>query len=351
MPRVTNSAGAAVAAPSTTARPSIAHRTLIVALFLVAFAGTCGLLHSRLPFPPVPEVAPRFRYFAEHKDEFDTIFIGSSRVRHGIIPQVFDEVAAKNGVHTHSFNLGYSGMWPPESYYYLRQVLALHPKKLRNVFIELMDYRFGQAEGEAPTMRSVYWHDVTHTGMALRLVAESPRPFTEKIDFFATHAQEFVQNMTNSGRGAEWLEQRYFPTKKKFDTSWIPRRGFDPEPAAEWNDAAKAEYRRQIQAFEEASAHEYWRSGFAAALNGILGDVNQTGAKAILVIPPTVRPDEHFATFPSGVFAHFYFDNPSEYPRLYLPELHYDPGHLNEAGAREFTRQLAEGFANVWMTW
>ncbi|WP_131989467.1 hypothetical protein [Chthoniobacter flavus] len=348
---MTNSAGAAVAVPSTNARPSIAHHALIVALFLVAFAGTCGLLHSRLPFPSVPDIAPRFRYFAEHKDEFDTIFIGSSRIRHGIIPQVFDEAAAKNGVPTHSFNLGYSGMWPPESYYYLRQVLALHPKKLRNVFIELMDYRLGQAEGEAPTMRSVYWHDVPHTGMALRLVAESPLSFNEKVGLFATHAHEFVQNMTNPGRGAEWLEQRYFPARKKVDTSWISRRGFDPEPATEWSEAAQEEYRRQIRVFEEASTHEHWRPGFAAALDDILGKVNQTRAKAILVIPPTVRPEEHFTACPRGAFFGFYFDSPSKYPRLYLPELHYDPGHLNEAGAREFTTQLAEHFTTAWMTW
>lgn len=366
MPRVTNSAGVAVAAPSTTARPSAAHHVLIAVLFLVAMAGTCGLLHSRLPFPSVPDIAPRFRYFAEHKDEFDTIFIGSSRVRHGIIPETFDAEMAMHSLHTHSFNLGYSGMWPPESDYYLRQVLALHPKKLRFVFIELMDYRFGQAEGEAPTMRSVYWHDVAHTGMALRLVAESPLPFSEKLGLWATHVHEFVQAMTNPGRGAEWVEERYFPVKKKLDTSWIARRGFDPEPATEWSESAKAEYRRQIDAFQQARQRETpARPGLVSAVQRLSLEVSRTNARsahlspanlldisevrtvhAIFIVPPTVRPEEHFpATTTLRLSEDFAFDDPTRFPRLYLPELHYDPGHLNADGAGEFTRLLADRLA------
>ncbi len=316
----------------------------------MAFAGTCGLLHSHLPFPSVPDVAPRFRYFEEHKDEFNVIFIGSSRIRHGIVPEQFDEAAAKSGFRAHSFNLGYSGMWPPESYYYLRQVLALHPKKLRWVFIELMDYRFGQAEGEAPTMRSLYWHDVPHTVMAWRMVAESQLPFTEKVELFATHTKQFAQNMTNSGRGAERLEQRYFPVKKKIDTSWIARRGFDPEPTTEWSEAAKVEYQRQIALFQQPRPQKRMRPGLLAEARKLAWELKRDDVRPIFLVPPTVRVEEHFdevSLEPGPVFA---FDDPARFPRLYLPESHYDPGHLNEAGAREFCDMLGEQFADVAVT-
>lgn len=315
--------------------------------FLSAAIGAASLIGGYLPFPSVPDVAPRYRYFAEHKDEFDTIFIGSSRIRHGIVPEQFDEAAAKTGFRTHSFNLGYSGMWPPESHYYLRQVLALHPKKLRWVFIELMDYRFRQAEGEAPTMRSVYWHDLPHTGMAWRMVAESPLSLTEKVKLFATHTKQFVQNMTNSGRGADWLEQRYFPVRKKIDTSWIARRGFDPEPTTEWSEAAKAEYQSQIAVFQQQRPQKRMRPGLLEAVRDIAGDVAYAHAHPIFLVPPTVRVEEHFDEVSIEPVTVFAFDDPARFPRLYLPESHYDPGHLNEAGAREFCDILGEQFANV----
>ncbi|MEI9892818.1 MAG: hypothetical protein WDN28_02595 [Chthoniobacter sp.] len=50
----------------------------MAACFLSAALLTAWLIDRELPFPSVPEIAPRFRYFAERKDEFDTIFIGSA---------------------------------------------------------------------------------------------------------------------------------------------------------------------------------------------------------------------------------------------------------------------------------
>ena len=202
---------------------------ILVGCYVAAGIGAASLIDSRLPFPPVPGVATRFQYFAERKDEFDTIFIGSSRIRYQLIPQDFDAAMAAGGVPTHSFNLGYSGMWPPESYYFLRRILALHPRRLRWVVIELMDYRFGEAEHKPVTMRMAYWHDWPHTRMALRLVAESPLPAIEKSNWPPRTRACFCNASPVLGRGVELLLQDYFPSKKKPDPVRVERGGFDPE--------------------------------------------------------------------------------------------------------------------------
>jgi hypothetical protein len=156
--------------------------------------------------------------------------------------------------------------------------------------------------------------------------------------------------MTNSGRGAEWLEQRYFPVRKKFDTSWIARRGFDPEPATEWSEAAKAEYKRQIEVFQQVPHDTQMRSGLLAAAQGIEREVEEAGLRPMFLVPPTVRAEEHFDPAPLALSPVFVFDDPVRFPRLYLPELHYDPGHLNETGAREFSDLLAEQLTHEVMT-
>lgn len=320
---------------------------MIGACFLCAAAVTAWLIAGRLPFPSVPEVSPRFRYFADRKDEFDTVFIGSSRIRHQIIPQQFDAETAAQGAGTHSFNLGYSGMWPPESYYYLRQILALHPRQLRWVVIELMDYRFGRVEGQATTARSVYWHDAKHTAMAWRLVVESALPASDKLPLLADHARLFLQRMANLGRGAEWLQERYFPSKKKGDMSWVKRNGFDPEENGEWSEGARADYAQKIRVFEQTKGEGRVRPGFAVALREIADDVRRAGAEPVFVLPPTVRVEEHLDLGLPGDLTVWAFDHPDQYPRLYQPELHFDPGHLNETGAREFTSLLAQRLADM----
>ncbi len=94
----------------------------------------------RLPFPNVPDLAARLHYYEKHRDQYDTLFIGSSRFRHQVMPEAFDAEANAEGVATRSINIGYAGMWLPESYYFLRQFLALKSTHLKWVVIEFMDY-------------------------------------------------------------------------------------------------------------------------------------------------------------------------------------------------------------------
>jgi len=317
------------------------------ACFGLATAATAWFIGGRLPFPSVPGISPRYRYLADRKDEFDTVFIGSSRIRHQVDPQQFDAETATQGAATHSFNLGYSGMWMPESYYYLRQILALHPRQLRWVVIELMDYRFGQVEGQPATARSVYWHDAKHTAMAWRLVAESAQSLPEKLSQLAGHARLFLERTANLGRGAEWLQERYYPGKQKSDMSWKQHGGFDPIAKSEWSEGARADYAQQIQRFEHAGSKGNVRPGFADALRDIVGEVRRAGAEPVFVIPPTVRVEEKLEEGLPGNVIVWAFDHPHEYPRLYQPELHCDPGHLNEAGAQEWTSLLAQRLAEL----
>jgi hypothetical protein len=64
---------------------------------LAAFAGTCLALHAVLPPPDVGDVSPKLRFFAAHKDEFETVFVGSSHIHYGVSPSVFDEVLTQPG--------------------------------------------------------------------------------------------------------------------------------------------------------------------------------------------------------------------------------------------------------------
>src|SRR6266446_10457255 len=86
------------------------------AIAAAAFLVTCIGLHAVLPFPEIDGgVSQKFRFFAAHKDEFDTVFIGSSRIYFQISPATFDRFTRESGLSTHSFNFGIGGMYLPES--------------------------------------------------------------------------------------------------------------------------------------------------------------------------------------------------------------------------------------------
>src|SRR5204862_6415574 len=84
------------------------------AIGAAAFLITCVGLHAILPFPEIDGgVSHKFRFFAAHKDAFDTLVIGSSRLYFQISPAIFDRVTRESGLPTNSFKFGIGGMYLP----------------------------------------------------------------------------------------------------------------------------------------------------------------------------------------------------------------------------------------------
>ena len=314
-------------------------------IFLAALFISAWVIGLGLPLPNVPALTERYDYYASNHDQFDTLFVGSSRFRFQIVPHEFDTEAAAGGMPTRSLNVGYLGMWPLESLYFLRQCLDLKSPQLKWVVIELMDYRFGHADQEDPTVRMRHWHDAQHTAMACRVVWETPLPAPEKARLLGRHVGLFFQQTFNLGQGAEWAQARLIPKKRKGQPGWVARAGYEPEDERNWSEAARLDYERQIGEFRKSAPDVRVRLGFADALRDLVADVRRAGAEPIFVLAPTVHPGDNLRVgLPEGVTV-LAFNNPDEYPRLYDVELHFDAGHLNDKGAHEFSRVLGRRFA------
>src|ERR1051326_6133873 len=104
-------------------------------LGLASFCVSAFSLHSLLPLPEVGGVSSKLRFLAAHRGEYDTIFLGSSRVYHGVSPAAFDAAMAAAGRRAHSYNLGIDGMLPPGTFYFIDQLLGAEPRGLWGDFI------------------------------------------------------------------------------------------------------------------------------------------------------------------------------------------------------------------------
>ncbi len=135
---------------------------------VVCFSFTALLLRIFLPAPEIDGISSKVHFIQEHGDEIDTLFIGSSRVYHGLNPSIFDAMTAAAGDPTHSYNFGVDAMLPPETFYVADQILAAKPRKLRWVFIELEDLQVTIFPDHARTQRALTWHDWKRTWMVVR---------------------------------------------------------------------------------------------------------------------------------------------------------------------------------------
>src|SRR5438477_9230898 len=112
-------------------------------------------------------VAAKLKYFCEHKDEFDTVIVGTSQLYYAVSPKIFDATTRESGLPTRTFNFGIDAMHPPENFYVLDQILKTDPHRLKWVFLETasLETKLHKVLG---TERAVYWHDWARTALIVR---------------------------------------------------------------------------------------------------------------------------------------------------------------------------------------
>ncbi len=316
------------------------------------------VIRKDLPIPTVPKVEQKLRWLKEHGDDYDVLFIGSSRTHGGIRPEAFDRLAASAGYPCRSFNLGINGMRPPEDTYLLSAALALRHKPIRWVIVEGIEFNV-YADSFRGTRRLSYWHDGVRTAAVFRAICE-PEPgrkfrflsswkrFSNFWSSLSLNAESGLAFSSNLGRGSEALEESLaLRTFSPLGTNGEALDGFglhdDKEKISEkeWE-----ELRGDIA--------EYVKRPVEPALLSLESQrqlqekqrlIAKAGGKMMLFLPPVMRspritPDPGYGKD----IPVFNFSDPREYPNLFLRENRLDSGHLNGPGSEIFTRLLAEQF-------
>lgn len=311
-----------------------------VGIGCLCFLGTCLALHSMVPQPTVPVVTPKLDYFSKHSDSYNAVFVGSSRICHGISPAIFDEAMRAQGFDIKSFNFGVDGMFPPESFAVLERLLAVRSSKLKWVFIELTPIHPGTHGNKS--LRASWWHDYTQTQWELRYAVDNFRlhhlvPVTNQL---YEHLQLFALNHLNLGHGVNLLTPEY-----KAEPFGAQEAGFLPLAGTHFKSAKQSkEYKIDIEKMTHPLKPHDPDSASIAAFENLAGVIEQHGLTPIFVIPPTAYGAEDFLAAQPIPHSTFAFADPVKFPQLYQVNRRYDCDHLNRTGAEEFTRMLASEF-------
>ena len=327
-------------------------RIFSVVVCVAAFLICCTALHRALPAPEIKLVTPKLRHLAQHHVDYDAVFVGSSHVYRGLIPSVFDKVMADAGQPTHSFNFGIDGMWPPEQFYLMDRILELRPRNWRWVFIELSDVQFKRVPGEEDTQRDVYWHDWHHTFTVIRKLLDlnSPGNWKRKKGGLVRwhgavwmHLELLCRNLANVGGAQAALDgfARWGNERAGGDSDLGPAGdGYDPvdvhldAPAARsfeaWlaRDVANSKP-RIVDPYAEKAFLNYARRFRALGATPIFF----TAPGSMSLLPSKFRSP---SAPPIMVF-----NDPVTFPALYRAEFRWNEGHVNDAGAHEYSRVFA----------
>src|SRR5687767_13062240 len=118
------------------ARSSAGAIVLQALLALAAFVAGAALLRTRVPLADEVNLGTKLAYFEANAEEYDALYLGSSRVQRGLDTVQVDAELRAAGFPMRSFNFGVRGLHSFELDYVLHRLLAREPRRLRWVFLE-----------------------------------------------------------------------------------------------------------------------------------------------------------------------------------------------------------------------
>lgn len=323
-----------------------------VAIALATFLATCAAFNRLLPQSAIENVTPKLDFYAQHKDEFDTLFIGTSRIHYQVSPQLFDAATAQAGRPTHSFNFGVDGMHPPESFFVTEKILALQPRNLRYVFFELEGVQIDWWRAGAQTRRLEYWHDWKQTSLVIRRAVD-PRgnsPWYAEVfralmrhRAIALHLQLFAKQFSRVGDVADLLANWNNDARPGFVGQLGPRNDGYDSPLPPMPTERVPRYLKKLRHEASGSHLQFVDPHAEQAYREFAARFAAVGARTFFVITPvaTQSPQRFHPPAPGPIFL---FNNAKKFPQLYDPAVRADEGHLSQVGADEFTRLLAQRF-------
>ncbi|WP_448570555.1 hypothetical protein [Trichothermofontia sp.] len=308
----------------------------------------------------IEEVSEKLAYFSHHKDTYDVIFIGSSRTHRQIMPVVFDQVLKSQGYRVRSFNLGIGGSYLPETYFYIRQVLAMRPKKLKWIFVEYTDKLDAREENVRAT-REVHWHTLGETWHISQVIFRSNHDWWDKLVMTFDHLHSYVYGLIRNGKGAAFIQNHligYHNDDREHKISLLGRHkdgyiSYDEDPDRYVKMRRKKflrklnQYHQDVQKLitrrQQSESYQPFKPEF---LGSMVARIQNHGIEPIFIVPPSLH------TYKDLIQSHrqhyvptlFIFNDPQLFPHLYAVENRFDDEHLNQRGSEAFTHLLAQAF-------
>ncbi len=325
----------------------------LLALALLAFSLTSAGIRSLVPWPNKFFIRDKLQYFADHRDDYAIVFIGSSTTDLSFRPRVIDPLLEDAGHHLRSFNLGAGGMDAFAMDALLQDVLALKPKNLRWVVLEFAPWTVAATESDSSTRRVVRWHRPDITAKALQVLAlPSKASLRSRLFSAAHHLRLFARWWGNFGELPDLMNE-YLGKPQRLSFTELANEGGFRLAQKYAGRVAKAQalfqerptsYLKNVAALRRKPALDLQLDNYF--VEGHLDQferIRAAGAQPLWVIPPDTLPRPlAFELAKRGDCPPLLaFNDPDAYPDLYAVAARIDARHLDRAGASRFSELFA----------
>ena len=313
-----------------------------------------------LPFAWGNDIAyAKETFWESHKDNYNTVFIGTSRVYRQCNATLFDSLTNHE---TKSFNFGIDGISASEEYYYLDKILCADNGKLKYVFLEWCDVDV-IAPKNLHTRDQKYWYDFSSWWFTVGSILQSNYTLEEKMTGALYNTVSFFENLLKFDLLHEvWKFRKTQPNelflgensdgfvamddmKVNKDFGLSLRKEFLSDTTI--NQTRKAV---SIETFKDNAQQKFIPAHYNH-LMAIISRLQAKGIQVFVVLAPRMKEMQYKNTVPGfkkmDNSMKINLADASHNPEFYQWDLAFDAGHVNKAGATILTRKLADAFVQL----
>lgn len=300
----------------------------------------------------------KYAYLLDKNNDFNTLFIGSSRINRGVNPAIIDSALAEYGVK--SYNFGSPSTTNPETYFITEQILKTEQLNLKYLFVELTplnsikvtNFKYYQS-------RYYYWLNLKYFWFIFKYLINSNYTSNERFEIGTSYFSSFIMKNINflhylklfDSSNKNKLQNFFFKKNNGFyslDEDFPPTSNY-----AKRNENFKSDtsgfnrMTRQVQKeFRNKKDFDSFNQYHYQKLINLINLAKTKNIHLIYLLPPRSRSYvEELALINRIPSAHLIeIANPFKYPELYQSKYAFDKNHFNKEGADIFTSNIASEF-------
>lgn len=305
-----------------------------------------------------PDLVVKMTFYKKHKDDFNTLFLGSSHVYRHVIPSLFDKSTMGK---THTFNFGVGAMGSLEDFAFYENLLKkdISPN-VKYVFIELLPIS-NIPKSILHSSRAKYYLDHHTYSMAVEYFKTGLHAFPreKEKEIIENYTVAYRENVLNIGLVKEMLMFHLKPFDLSINLLGMHNDGFysieeeislgieeninfrqDSETLVRNSKAARAAYQK-VNTLKSNNVYVRY-------LNQLIEKSNKRGIHLIFFLPVMLGELDYIHMVPifNQLDEKHKIDlaHPDESSEFYGLDIYFDRGHFNNKGARLFTEKLALQF-------
>ena len=289
--------------------------------------------------------------------DVNTLFIGGSTVFRQIDPLIFDSEVNDKSIK--SFNLGTDGCYPTQCYYITEKILNNNDFKIKNIFISLNAFD-PIPKGRYKTTRIKFYSTFKVLTQRLKYVLQNQKiTKREQHTYIKKYFNTFFEAFLKIGMRRDIIQyllghssfgSNYFGTRQNGYVALSGEHTNNSKTISNIENATKKIGQKWSQVRANNLVNDY-NKAHLSIIKKLISDSEKIGCKLIFILPPQQFVMERIQDI-YGLYDKIPDTNkvdvndPSKFPLLYELSHKWDAAHLNDKGAKYYSKALVSQYNN-----